>query len=115
MPAKLNEVDENGNLPIELALLKCNESIATKLVESGCSLDMPDGDGRCLLHKAVSRGDEFAACFLIDHGADVHKTIASTKETALHLAAASHVGMSRVVTMLLAKGANPNMQDVNGR
>lgn len=94
---------------------------------------MPDADGRCLLHDAITRGDHFAATFLIQNGAGVGKAIISTKETPLHLAASCKPSttqssssnadgsssnaddMKEVMELMLEKGANPNAQDVHGR
>jgi ankyrin repeat protein len=126
LKVKLNERNEDGELPIHLALITRNESIASQLVGHGCNVDLSDSDGQCLLHDAISRGDHFAARFLIENGAGVEKTIVSTKKTPLHLAASyklsavqeqsdsSEEEMTEVIKLMLEKGANPNAQDLNG-
>ena len=47
LPGKLNELDNNGDLALDLALSRKLESIATTLV---------DQSGWSLLHKAIQRG-----------------------------------------------------------
>ena len=113
-------------MPIHLALITQNESIASQLVSHGCNVDLPDSDGRCLLHDAITRGDNFAARFLIKNGAGVEKAIVSTKETPLHLAASYKLSavqeqdessadeMKEVIKLMLENGANSNAQDLHG-
>ena len=67
--------------------------------------------GETLLHKAIARGDEFAAHFLIAHGADVAATTAAGS-SALHYAA--QYGLVPIATELLGRGANINLQDDKG-
>ncbi|XP_035691517.1 rabankyrin-5-like [Branchiostoma floridae] len=122
LPGKLNEVDNSGDLPLDLALSKRQESIAKTLVTHKVNVDAKDSTGQCLLHKAIRRGDEFAADFLITHGAKVNLTTQSD-ETPLRLTAGYNPdftpqdtieGMARVNDQLLANGANPNAQDNTG-
>lgn len=56
LPGKLNEVDNNGDLALDLALSRKLESIATTLVNSKADVDMVDQSGWSLLHKAIQRG-----------------------------------------------------------
>lgn len=58
LPGKLNELDNNGDLALDLALSKKLESIATTLVNNKADVDMVDQSGWSLLHKAIQRGDE---------------------------------------------------------
>ena len=87
LPHKLNECDEEGNIPLNLALLHRHEGIANTLVSNKCSLDVQDREGNSLLHLAVMRGDSFAASFLIKHGASTLLARRVTQETVLHLVA----------------------------
>lgn len=57
LPAKLNELDQNGDLALDLALSRKLESIATTLVSSRADVDMVDKKGWSLLHKAIHRGE----------------------------------------------------------
>ncbi|MBN3293935.1 ANFY1 protein, partial [Polypterus senegalus] len=124
LPSKLNELDRNGDLALDLALSRKLESIATTLVNNKADVDMIDHNGWSLLHKAVQRGDEFASTFLIRNSSKVNAATATSLETPLHLASSfspkKHspqvmVGMASITEALLDAGANPNMQDSNGR
>ncbi|XP_038615045.1 rabankyrin-5 [Tachyglossus aculeatus] len=124
LPGKLNELDPNGDLALDLALARRLDSIATTLVNHRADVDMMDKGGWSLLHRAIQRGDRFAADFLIRHGALVNAATKADQETPLHLVAAysskKHPAdlmaeMAQIAEALLATGANPNMQDCRGR
>lgn len=53
---KLNEVDNRGDLPLDLALSTKQESIAMTLVNHKVDVNRRDNAGKCLLHKAIKRG-----------------------------------------------------------
>ena len=72
---------------MNIALLEQQESIAKQLVTNGCDVDVPDSEGSCLLHKAIERGDEFAATFLIKNSAKVNAVTTTEQISPLHLAA----------------------------
>ncbi|CAJ0924436.1 unnamed protein product, partial [Ranitomeya imitator] len=88
LPDKLNELDQNGDLALDLALSRKLEGIATTLVNSRADVDMVDKKGWSLLHKAIQRDDKFAANFLIKNGALVNSATLGEQETPLHLVAA---------------------------
>uniref|UniRef100_A0A8C7BGU5 Rabankyrin-5 n=1 Tax=Neovison vison TaxID=452646 RepID=A0A8C7BGU5_NEOVI len=124
LPGKLNEVDHNGDLALDLALSRRLESIATTLVSHKADVDMLDRNGWSLLHKGIQRGDLFAATFLIKNGALVNAATLGAQETPLHLvascsakkhSAAMMSEMAQIAEALLQAGANPNMQDSKGR
>lgn len=124
LPGKLNELDNNGDLALDLALSRKLESIATTLVNNKADVDMVDQSGWSLLHKAIQRGDEFASIFLIRHSAQVNAATVGAIETPLHLVCSfspkKHSpevmsGMARIAEALLKAGANPNMQNSKGR
>lgn len=56
LPGKLNELDHNGDLALDLALSRRLESIATTLVSHKADVDMVDKNGWSLLHKGIQRG-----------------------------------------------------------
>lgn len=56
LPRKLNELDHNGDLALDLALSRRLESIATTLVNHKADVDMVDKNGWSLLHKGIQRG-----------------------------------------------------------
>ncbi|KAL4660590.1 rabankyrin-5 [Arapaima gigas] len=124
LPGKLNELDNNGDLALDLALSRKLESIATTLVNNKADVDMVDQSGWSLLHKAIQRGDEFASTFLIRHSAKVNAATKGAVETPLHLvcsfspkkhSAEVMAGMTRIAEALMKTGANPNMQNSKGR
>ncbi|XP_062341098.1 rabankyrin-5 isoform X1 [Osmerus eperlanus] len=124
LPGKLNDLDTNGDLALDLALSRKLESIATTLVNNKADVDMVDQSGWSLLHKAIQRGDEFASTFLIRHSAQVNAATVGAVETPLHLVCSfspkKHSGevmsgMARIAEALLKTGANPNMQNSKGR
>ena len=88
LPGKLNELEpSSGQVPLHIALAEKQESIARTLVGHGCDVNMADYDGKCLLHKAITQGDEFSATFLIKNGARGSAATHSEHVTPLHLAA----------------------------
>ena len=81
------------------------------LVErGGADVNAVDGCGDWPLKRAAEANDIKRLEWLLKHGAEVDRTF--TGETALHSAVR---GDSReAVDLLLAAGANPNQQDVDG-
>ncbi len=63
------------------------EAIASTLVTNKCDINVRNKDGHTPLHLAITRGDTFAATFLIRHGASTTQSTHSTDESPLHLAA----------------------------
>lgn len=118
----MNELDGNGNIALDLALSSRQESLAKLLLDHKANVNQTDNRGWTLLHKAIDRRDEFSALFLVDNHASVNLTTPSEKATPLHLVASfvpkdapsSAPGMAKVATKLLAHGANPDIQDING-
>lgn len=71
-----------------------------------------------------SKGDKFAANFLIKNGARVNAATLGDQETPLHLVASYNSKkhkpeviseIAQIAESLLRAGANPNMQDSQGR
>uniref|UniRef100_A0A8C8DZH7 Ankyrin repeat and FYVE domain containing 1 n=1 Tax=Oryzias sinensis TaxID=183150 RepID=A0A8C8DZH7_9TELE len=105
LPGKLNQLDNNGDLPLDLALSRKLESIATTLVNNKADVDKVDQSGWSLLHK-------------------MFPSTVGAVETPLHLvcsfspkkhSAQVMSGMARIADALLKAGANPNMQNSRGR
>ncbi|XP_046387052.1 rabankyrin-5 isoform X1 [Ischnura elegans] len=87
VPRSLDRPDARGDLPLDLALKSRLGSIAKTLVQHGADVNARDDKGFTLLHRAVERGDEYSATFLVSNGASVFTTIPARGDTALHLAA----------------------------
>ncbi|KAL7672268.1 hypothetical protein ACOME3_007159 [Neoechinorhynchus agilis] len=80
---KLNQSDENGRIPLELALSTNQYSIAETLIEDGADIDHPIEDFKCLLHYYINNGKYDAAQFLVEHTCNIN--IPDEKHgTALH-------------------------------
>ena len=83
----LSQRDQNGVLPLHMALVLRNESIAETLIQHGSRVDQLDSNGNSLLHLAVTAGDLFSANMLISKGAQTDLNTPGMS-TVLHLAAA---------------------------
>lgn len=53
---KLNEPDDHGILPLDIALKTQQEDLAKTLVEHRVNIDQVDENGSSLLHLAIDRG-----------------------------------------------------------
>ena len=67
LPEKLNEIDDKGDLPLDLSLIRKLEGISDTLLQHRVDVNRSDRSGRCLLHKAIQRGtfDDFTS--MISH------------------------------------------------
>lgn len=115
LASKVNEIDKSGDIPLDLALKSKQEGVAKTLMTHKANVNACDGEGKSLLHRAISRQDEFSANFLIDENAQID-SVNQRKETPLHLLAAQEPSdeMTRIVQKLLIRGADANIQDVDG-
>ena len=87
LTAKINELDDNGDSPLHLALLNKHESIGDTLLVHGADANGERGGAdMLLLHAAIIRDDAFAACFLIKNQANVD-ALSAGKRAPIHLAA----------------------------
>lgn len=67
-----NLSDSEDQTPLELALCTGQISVASRLLDAGASIEVQTTKGLTLLHKAVRRGDNASALFLLEHGADIN-------------------------------------------
>ena len=132
IPGKLSERDQDGQLPLNLALMQRHEGICNTLISHKCDLNVADSKGKTMLHLAIIRGDSFAASFLVKNGANTNQTINTTNETALHLISSYSPSlalssmptggqtswpsehMAHIASLLLEYGSNPDAQDCFG-
>ena len=70
--AKLNEPDDKGLLPLDLALSTGQEDLALNLIEHKAKVNQLDSNGSTPLHNAIIRGDVSSALFLLKHRADIN-------------------------------------------
>ncbi|XP_069982534.1 rabankyrin-5 isoform X2 [Penaeus vannamei] len=118
LPGVLDEADESGDMALDLALLGRQHSIADTLLKHGASVTTTDPTGASLLHRAVRRGDEFSASFLMNHGCSVNVATPGDGRTPLHtLVSQNYIDqqtredMVKVAQTMIEKGADPNIQD----
>nr|CAD7198174.1 unnamed protein product [Timema douglasi] len=124
LPDILNQRDDRGDLPLNLALCEKQTSITLTLVEHNVDLNARDSHGRTLLHLATERADCYSARFLVDHGASLSIATPDTLgNTALHIVASSSPNsikddilaeMTEVARFMLDKGLDPNIQNKQG-
>ena len=114
----MNECDDRNDLPLDLALRSKQESIANYLIKSNIDINKTDNNGLSLLHKAILRGDEYSAMFLIDNKISVNLLSYMDKKTALmYLTSASEPTdaiLAVVNKILQSPNIDVNIQDVDG-
>ncbi|KAI1717947.1 ankyrin repeats (3 copies) domain-containing protein [Ditylenchus destructor] len=84
---RLNEYDDNGKLPLELALNTDRLDISKTLVDHGADVNTILPSGVSFLWKAIQEGKISVCDFLIENGADVNYTNEKTGDTLLHILA----------------------------
>ena len=52
----MNEEDDHGVLPLDIALKTKQEDLAENLVDHNVNIDQMDSNGSSLLHLAIDRG-----------------------------------------------------------
>src|SRR5207253_2059314 len=67
--ADINANDNNGNTPLNLAVMTGNKVMIGFLVSKGAELS---GDKNALLYKAALEGNKDAVDFLLSKGADIN-------------------------------------------
>lgn len=82
------------------------------LINAGVDLDLTNNSGYSPLHYACSTKKSECAKLLIERGANIETTIASTGQTPLHCAASK--GDEDCIRILIEKGAIVNAIDSNG-
>lgn len=113
--SKVNEMDRLGDIPLDLALKSKQEGVARTLLNHKANVNAVDGKGCSLLHRAISRKDDFSADFLLDNNV-MADAVTPSKETPLHVLASQPFtdGMARIAKKLISKGADVNIQDSSG-
>ncbi|XP_015790666.1 rabankyrin-5-like [Tetranychus urticae] len=111
---KINEFDESGEIPLNLALKTGQLSIAKTLLRHQANINAVDDNSRTLLHRAIERDDGESINFLIESSASVHIATSKEKLTPLHLVCSKKLSDPTISTKLLAAGSDPNLQDAEG-
>lgn len=107
----VNEVDENGNTPLSLAVRAPMPAVARRLIEQGGGVNAKTKYGTSVLSEAVLGGDGDTVALLLERGADMGFR-GRSGDTALTLAAAR--GNLEIVKLLLAAGASPREKRDDG-
>ena len=118
-----NARNRDGTTPLHIAALLYSDREILRQIRQGDLKDIPrllevllsagadpnikDKKGNTALHDAVLGSDDEVALLLIQSGADVN---ASNNEGVTPLCFASGMGLPRVVSALLERGANPNVR-----
>ena len=132
----MNELDDQGEIALQLALKTKQDSMAENLVRHQANLNYADEQNRTLLHLAIERGknrfessrrrkkakrlgDEHAATFLIKHACVLDHQTNVGRETPLHLLSSlrlkeisSHA--CRIAQLILEYGGDANQRDARG-
>eukprot|EP00160_Parvularia_atlantis_P014412 Unigene356_Nuclearia_a/m.1230 Unigene356_Nuclearia_a/g.1230 ORF Unigene356_Nuclearia_a/g.1230 Unigene356_Nuclearia_a/m.1230 type:complete len:1228 (+) Unigene356_Nuclearia_a:36-3719(+) len=106
--ARVDELDENGLSPLQVALRTRHESIASTLIERGANASLTLERHRSILMAAIEEGDSFAALFLLKHGADAEAAIEDSGLRPVHLA--TRTNQLPILAALLEAGADVNAQ-----
>ena len=96
-----------GLTPLLLAAKDGNAAVIELLIEAGGDPNFSDSNGTTPLMYSAASGDTDAVQILLDHDAQVDATDKTNGQTALMFASAR--GRARIVRMLGAAGANPNV------
>jgi ankyrin repeat protein len=102
-----------GLTPLQVAVMHGKINTARKLIKSKANKDILDKHDNTLLHLAAKVGDKELIGYLIDELELVVNKENAEGLTPLHKAA--EAGNVDAVEILLAKGANPNVQDNQGQ
>lgn len=105
-------VDDSGESPLLRAILNKRHDVAKKLIDHGASLYAPKKTGAIPWKEAITRGTDDLVEYMIAHGADVNMKYLPLGFTPLTVAAQST--SVKICKMLLAAGADVNMQDAMG-
>ena len=65
LKVRVNEVDDKGDVPLDLALQSMQEAVAETLLSNLADVNWKDEFGNCLLHKAIKRGNSLKILHVI--------------------------------------------------
>jgi len=106
--------DKTGMSTLHVAVKNNREEMVKTLVEDHLvSPEIKDSEGQSALHLAISKDHLEIAEYLLEHGFDVNSQIESSRMTSLHLAVQNN-NLAAVI-LLLDEGAQPDIQDSQGR
>ena len=115
---RINEENEAGRLPLDLALAAGQLGIAKSLVDHQVNVNQLDSGGRTPLHLAIERADLAAGIFLIDNGAHVNLPTLEERDTPLHLIASrstTEPDLLKLAEAVVLKKGDLNLQNKLGQ
>ena len=108
----VNAIDAERRSPLMFAAFNGHAPVAEYLLDAGAEIDVKDSNGRTALMYASSGPFAGTVGLLLEKGAEVNLQGTAEGFTALMTAAAE--GQVEVVRVLLAYGADPDLEDVDG-
>jgi ankyrin repeat protein len=105
----VDQKDENGNTALMLASFDGHVETMQVLLTAGADINLRDNNGRTALMFAASGPYPAAVRLLLEKGAEINAVDTVEHFSALMFAAAE--GLSPVVDILLAHGADPKLKD----
>lgn len=110
--AKVNEVDNDGRIPLHLAAQEGHLAVVQSLVQHGSSVNKKSHDGKTALRAAAIEDHRDVVEYLLTVGADIDYIDADGRSTLYVLALENK---HETATFLLEKGAKVDIVDLEGR
>ena len=104
--ADVNAANAFGVSPLTEAARLSNARLVKMLLDAGAKVDSANPDGETALMTAISGGDISVVQLLVDAGANVNTVEKFHHQTPLMYAAAANRNASKMVKLLLSKGAD---------
>ena len=104
--ANVNASNEFGVSPLTEAARESNARLVKMLLDAGAKVDSANPDGETALMTAISGGDFSVVELLVNAGANVNTVEKFHNQTPLMYAAAANRNASKMVKLLLSKGAD---------
>jgi len=111
--ADVNLEDLHGRVPMFVALAEHQPEVARRLADADTDPNVRTADGSTLLMAAVRAQEIDLVRWALDHGTDVD-AIRPEKENATALIIAARKGNPEIVSLLLARGADPHVANHEG-
>jgi ankyrin repeat protein len=106
--ADVNAIDELGETPLHVAVVRGYREVASLLIEKGADVNAGDVRGLTPVHAAAWRGYRDSVDLLITKGADIN---ARDKDGLTPLHTAALAGRKETVAQLIEKGADVNAKN----